>query len=418
GPTIRLLGPGEITSLDAAAVIRTDPRDGATDFEPNYLAVVELALPDLPWLFTPAAPDGARLRPWICLVVIAEGAGVSITPRSDGPAVLELSDPVDLRAELPDLAHIDAWAHAQVTGDSLSGNALNAALDANTSARLSRMVAPRQLAPNQSYIACIVPTYRAGVNAGLGAPVNEADLAPAWAADTPKPLRLPVYYSFRFRTGPGGDFKSLARRIEPPAAALDAGKRAVDVSAPGFGAAAAPGVTLDFEGALRTRNAEPSAWPPGAQTPYEAQLRKVLTPADLEVAPPVYGQTQSGQTLQGQNPPVWLRQLNLDPRMRAAAGAGAQVVQRDQEALVASSFDQLGEIQKANQLLHQAQLARGASGSMERRHLASIASDGAYLQITAPVHTRVRFALGDAGALTLRGHIEKSRLPVRGVSAA
>src|SRR5262245_48687212 len=55
---------------------------------------------------------------------------------------------------------------------------------------------------------------------------------------------------------------------------------------------------------------------------------------------------------------------------------------------------------------------------MERRHLASIASDGAYLQITAPVHTRVRFALGDAGALTLRGHIEKSRLPVRGVSAA
>jgi hypothetical protein len=93
--------------------------------------------------------------------------------------------------------------------------------------------------------------------------------------------------------------------------------------------------------------------------------------------------------------------------MRAAAGAAAQVVQRDQESLVASSWDQLGEIEKANQLLRQAQLARGTSGSMERRHLATIGSDGAYLQITAPVHTRVRVTLGDAGPLSLRGHIEE-----------
>ena len=69
-PQLRLLGPGDITSLDARAVIRTDPRDGADAFEPNYLAMVELALPDLPWMFTPAAPAGERLRPWICLVVV------------------------------------------------------------------------------------------------------------------------------------------------------------------------------------------------------------------------------------------------------------------------------------------------------------------------------------------------------------
>ena len=42
-PQIRLLGPGDITSIDASAVIRTDPRDGADAFEPNYLAMVELA---------------------------------------------------------------------------------------------------------------------------------------------------------------------------------------------------------------------------------------------------------------------------------------------------------------------------------------------------------------------------------------
>ena len=53
-PPIRLLGPGDITGLDGRAVIRTDPRDTADGFEPNYLAMVELAMPDLPWMFTPA----------------------------------------------------------------------------------------------------------------------------------------------------------------------------------------------------------------------------------------------------------------------------------------------------------------------------------------------------------------------------
>jgi hypothetical protein len=53
---------------------------------------------------------------------------------------------------------------------------------------------------------------------------------------------------------------------------------------------------------------------------------------------------------------------------------------------------------------------------MERRHLAAIASDGAYLQVTAPVHSRVRFVLGDV-EFTLRGHIAESRLPVGALSA-
>jgi hypothetical protein len=440
-PQIRLLGPGDITSMDAGAVIRTDPRDGAEAFEPNYLAAVELAQPDLPWWFTPVAPDGVKLRPWICLVVIAEGKGVEIDVPRDGPVVLRLSDPADPRAELPDLTHIDAWAHAQVAVDSLTGaaldgnaaadanqavdcrvpgSALNVALDGSTTARLGRLVAPRKLEPNRSYIACIVPTYRAGVNAGLGLAVDEQDLAPAWDANTTAPFALPVYYRFRFQTGPGGDFASLASRIAPPASRLDAGKRIVDVSAPGFGAAAAPGVTLEFEGALRAQNAQPTPWPTNAQAPYEAQLRNALTPAaagDPTVTPPVYGRTQSGKDLpKGHDAPLWLGELNLDPRARAAAGAGAQVVQRDQEAMVASAWDQLGEIRKANQLLRQAQLARGVSASMQRRHLEAIVADGSYLQITAPVHSRVHLTLGGV-PFTLRGHIQGSRLPMRAVSA-
>jgi len=418
GPSIRLLGPGDITSMDAAAVIRTDPRDGAEAFEPNYLAMAELALPDLPWLFTPAAPDGSRLRPWICLIVIADNDDIDLDVPPSGPAVLNFNKSV---AQLPDLANVDAWAHAQVIGDNLTGDALNAALDVDNGARLGRLVSPRKLEPNGKYLACIVPTYRAGANAGLGASVDEQDLAPAWDANTTAPFQLPVYYYFRFQTGPDGDFASLAARIAPPASQPDAGKRIIDVSGPGFGAAAAPGVTLQFEGALRAQGEPPTDWPAGAQTPYEAQLRNALAPAaaaDPVVAPPVYGRTQSGKDLpKDHDAPVWLGDLNLDPRMRAAAGAGAQVVQRDQEALVASAWGQLGEIRKANQLLRQAQLARGASASMWRRHLGAVAADGAYLQVTGPVHSRVSLKLGPV-TFTLRGHVAASRLPVRALSAA
>jgi hypothetical protein len=417
-PPIRLLGPGDVTSLDARAVIRTDPRDGADAFEPNYLAMVELSLPDLPWMLTPSAPVPAnaagRLKPWICLIVIPDTAGATISPRPDGPAILRLDAPLDPRAELPDLDQIDAWAHAQVMGD-------GALLDetAPNAATLSRLIAPRELEPGRRYNAMIVPTYRAGVHAGLGLAVDDHDLAPAWDATTTAPFSLPVYYRFSFQTGPGGDFASLARRIGPPKSPVVASTRPMDVSAPGFGAAAAPGLTLGLEGALRTVDSQETAWPPGAQAIYEGELRKALEPApgaDPVVSPPVYGRSQTGSDLPAPGaPPVWLGELNLDPRTRAAAGAGSQVVQRDQEAMVASAWDQLGEIRKANQLLRQAQLARQVSASIDQRHLDTVTGDGIYLQITAPLHSRVSLALGGTSA-TLRGHLQTSRVPAGAVS--
>src|SRR5262249_40179064 len=158
-----------------------------------------------------------------------------------------------------------------------------------------------------------------------------------------------------------------------------------DVSQPGFGAAPAPGITLGLEGALRTFKMADMPWPAGAQAAYETQLRKVLSPpsaSDPIVTPPVYGRSQTRDALPdaGQKP-VWMGELNLDPRTRVAAATGGLVVQADAEAMVASAWDQLGEIRKANQLLRQAQLAREVSGSMYRRHLQTIAGDGVYLQV-------------------------------------
>ena len=421
GPALRLIGPGQITGLDGRAVVRTDPRDGAAAFEPNYLAMVELAEPDLPWMFTPLPQSNGRLQPWICLVVVPDTPGIVLQAVPGGNSILHINAPLDPKTELPDLSTIDSWAHAQVTGANLSGTGLTNALDGDPAATVSRLVSGRKLDANQSYIACIVPTFRAGLNAGLGLPVDDHDLAPAWDASVTAPFSLPAYYAFRFHTGTGGDFASLARKIKPPKTGLTAGVRTMDVSQPGFGAAGVAGTTLGLEGALKTVDGQSTPWPDGAQAAYESQFRAALAPpaaGDPVVAPPTYGSIQSGSDLPASGaPPVWLGDLNLDPRSRAAASAGAQVVQADQEALVASAWDQLGEIRKANRMLRQAQLAREASASMSRRHLQNVAGDGEWLQITAPVHSRVLVSMAGVTA-TMYGQVQSSRLPSGSLSSA
>ncbi len=57
----------------------------------------------------------------------------------------------------------------------------------------------------------------------------------------------------------------------------------------------------------------------------------------------------------------WVNALNLDPRNRAAAGMGTDVVQSQSTQLMASAWQQVDGILKANQTLKQAQLARAAS---------------------------------------------------------
>ena len=418
GPSIRLLGPGDITGLDARGIIRTDPRDGAEGFEPNYLAIAELALPDLPWMFTPSGVVNGRLQPWICLIVVPDRPGAVLQTRSGGLSVLRLENPLDPKSELPDLSNIDSWVHAQVTGAALSGDALNSAFATNPAGTLSRLISPRRLQPDQRYIACIVPTYRAGANAALGLPVDDHDVAPAWDGSVTAPFTLPVYYYFRFATGPGGDFASLAQKIVPAPPHTDAGTRLMDASEPGFGVAPLPRVTLGLEGALRTVDSPPPSWPAGAQAVYETALRRALSPpaaSDPVVAPPTYGSAQARVSLPAPNaPPVWLRELNLDPRTRVAASTGAQVVQKNQEALVASAWEQLGQMREANRLRQQAQLARAVSASLANRHLQAVSSDGDFLQITAPMHSRVVLTGGSA---TLRGSIDASSLPSGAVSA-
>src|SRR3954470_6897211 len=72
---VELYGPGDLVGVDSRAIIRNEPRHWITNFETNYIPFVEFYDEDFPWRYTPAAPDlgRSRLRPWIALVVLAEG---------------------------------------------------------------------------------------------------------------------------------------------------------------------------------------------------------------------------------------------------------------------------------------------------------------------------------------------------------
>src|SRR4051812_19977873 len=111
---LTLYGPADVIGIDPRLIVRTDPRPNVTNFEPNYLAIVDFDPPDFPWLLTPAHADGAdHLRPWLVLIVVKRRTiGVpTITGGRPLPSIALRG--VDVATELPDLNESWLWAHTQ-----------------------------------------------------------------------------------------------------------------------------------------------------------------------------------------------------------------------------------------------------------------------------------------------------------------
>jgi hypothetical protein len=437
---VRLYGPGDITGIDPQQVVRMEPRHLATDFEPNYFPAIDFDRPDFPWLFTPAkAGEAGRLRPWLCLVVVQQQAGVTLRGDRGLPlSVLDISAPAQPARELPDLSESWAWAHAQVTGSQPATDALRQALAGNPALTVSRLVCPRRLDPLTEYLACVVPAFDLGRKAGLGLPIapdDEQALRPAWASgpQAQAQVTLPVYLYWEFRTGAGGDFETLVRLLEARKMPKEAGRRAIEISQPGFMLTPAlpEPTTLEIEGALRVTDAPPADWPDGAQARFQTALKPILdAPAqamsagtnDPLLAPPIYGSWQAARHTVNVPPSAqtWLDELNLDPRQRAIAALGTQVVQAQQEPLMAAAWEQLGEIERVNQLRRQAQLARAVNGVYHAKHFSRF-SDETLLKVVAPAQSRVVVETTgptNVPARALLSHrIAQSSIPASAVSA-
>jgi hypothetical protein len=392
---LRMYGPGDVAGFDTRVVRRTDPPNLASASEPNYFAGVELSVPSLPWLLTPATGEArGRLRPWMALVVVRQQPGVSLAPDRDRPLpILRIAPPAVPAAELPDLAESWAWAHTQVMS---SDDSPVRELLKEENGVVSRLLCPRRLQAGASYVACLVPAFAAGRRAGLAELPDPSDdqLQPAWVlGELGEALELPVYFHWSFTTGIGGDFESLVRRLRGQPVPEGVGTRMLRLGNASFGFP--DGGSVPLQGALRPPEGPPD---PGIPSTFATALVELLNlPEALRenggsddpiVAPPIYGSWQAAQRRLDAATPAWVREMNADPRHRAAAGLGTIIVQDQQEQLMASAWQQLGDAAHTQERTQRRELGRTVL-SRVHRSMEQLAPD-AFLRITGPLHARVR----------------------------
>ena len=418
---VELYGPGDVIGIDAAQISRREPENWVTNFEPNYLAAIEFYDEDFPWRYTPAAPAGRRLLPWLALIVLEEeGEFKEGTSTSKRPLPY-----IEITTALENVFYTAAdgwaWAHAHFNAE-FSANVVetDAALAARKAEALiasqpdracSRLLCPRKLKEKTGYHAFLVPAFESGRMAGLG--INQAPLfadpanglsalSSAWGpyatpANRPEPTSFPFYHRWYFRTAEEGDFESLVRLLKPRAVDSRVGYRDIDVSDPSPNIAGIPelGGVLRMGGALRAPLVNFTAaektefdkfedWAKTYPHAFQSQLAAFVNLADSYqvsgpgadgtadpdpmVTPPLYGRwpALTERLLDEANgSPVphranWVHDLNLDPRYRSAAGFGTAVIQKDQEQLMEGAWNQIGDVLEANRRIRLAHFARHA----------------------------------------------------------
>ena len=441
--SIALYGPGHVKGIDPRHIIHTEPAHLTPNFEPNYFAGIEFDHPDFPWLFTPAAPNAGRLRPWLSLIVLASGE------YEESAQVLSPLPSITVKStdSLPDLSESYAWAHAQVAGGNVQDISINPGI------ALSRLLCPRRFRPDTAYTAFLVPAFDLGVLAGLGQPVPSdpgTQIKPAWTKQNGASVTLPVYYRFEFHTSNKGDFEFLVRQLQfVKKLPAEVGLRLMDVDHVGWDSVPGAGSPLPMGGALfapqtlgqkRGQESGPEWKDPGKMDFQNkvVQLLNMTNPSiddpqkparDPVVVPPFYGHWHAAVQQLTSSAPLWLSQLNLDPRDRAAAGLGTQIIHKELTQLLASAWNQLGSIEQANQKLRQAQMARSALLQLHAQHFQTAPTE-TLLSLTTAVHSRITVPLatalvatkGQVGAgtekpPTILAAVTKSRLPQRALSA-
>ncbi|SFT99709.1 hypothetical protein SAMN04489724_3274 [Algoriphagus locisalis] len=402
--TVKVQGPGDVLGVNSKSIIRVHPKKGVTNFETNNLCYIEFYEEDLPWRFTPAAPVGNKLRPWLALVVLKENEFERSTGGTPTPFInINIEALADVFCNEKDTY---ALAHVHVLedlGDNPSNPAaqLSSKLAKNPDLALSRVLCPRKLeytSPNPSlafdpntYHAFLIPAFETGRLAGLGldtkdVPAQKSSWSRAAITGGTNPSSYPYYFTWSFRVDEGGDFESLAQLLEARELPEDIGRREMDMSDIGFGIKPVGKDAVGFvEGAMRHPDYQTAPWPMNDQD-LKKQLLQVLnlsfnlqdtltsfnsaffySPAaedDPIITPPIYGKWHRGVDRLTSNGKDWIHQMNLHPSHRSAAGLGVQVVQKYQEKFMEMAWEQIGEINEANQKIRESDLIKRTTRSL------------------------------------------------------
>jgi hypothetical protein len=225
---VQLYGPGDIVGIDSKVIVKTEPHNWITNFEPNYLPYIDFYEEDFPWRYTPARPFGDRLTPWLTLVVVKEDEFEDGANMKDKPLpFFKLKDGKKTEDIFPKPDTLWAWAHVHVNKDLSNGAAPNTAnaasvnteitnvINTNPDEAYSRIICPRKLEANIGYYAFLIPTYETGRLSGLGYDLPATLLANECAWKNAANIEFPYYHRWYFRTGNVGDFEYLVNLLQP-----------------------------------------------------------------------------------------------------------------------------------------------------------------------------------------------------------
>lgn len=453
-----LIGPSDIIGIHNDMIIRTEPLNWITNYEPNYLPLIEFYDEDFPWRYTPAAPVspipnespyGEKLRPWIVLLVLKE------EEFKDTEKKLPLTSITVKKQALPLHTETHLWAHVHFDED-ITGtfsdlekflNSLNKKIFEDPDKIYSRLMSPRHLDANTAYHAFVVPAFEGGRLSGLnqnteGVPAQKS----SW--DGSNDVEFPVYFRWFFRTSENEDFEELVKKLQPRVMPKEVGIRDMDVSKPGFVQVDSDGKILKpagkeipvsgadpsvmgLEGAIKSPKTKPLPLDVdflklGTDRSFYEQVEnlvnfpekiRLMETEDPIVSIPFYGQNHARQKKEQSivldvDNKGWYHDLNRDPRNRTAAGFGTGVIQKHQESYMQKAWVQLEKVMELNRLMRQTKAIATVAMQIKTKYLDPLKTHS-LLAITALVHTKIM-----GSPTTIRHQIRESQLPEAVFSAA
>jgi len=443
---VSLVGPGDVKSIAEEAILKLEPKPYSNDFESNYFPFIEFYEEDFPWRFTPLSPNATnpeKLRPWLALLVL-EKDEYDFIPQKEGLPYISIASGVDYSKIFQKEDQHWAWAHVQFNPtadtDYTDEASILEVIKSDPDSAFSRIVCPRRLEAGRKYEAFLIPSFEVGRLGGLGRDFSSVDIqTPAWdvsVGTTATDRDFPVYKHWEFTTDAQGDFENLVKALTPIEVEGSKGGRAMDIQNTGYNISPSFSKEVKLEGALQPLDYTSMPWPSsgtldgvaasdqdyitaltnminlddeynssstsyyGTNSPfYTAELKD-----DPIVTPPKYGQWLKRQKRisSGQ---AWFEDLNINPAYRSVAALGTKVIQKNQESYMERAWNQLGEVQKANQRIRQAELAKWLGESVIRRHLKTD-SDSRYLGKSSLLLSKVK-----DGTDTIVSIVEGSNIP-------
>ena len=438
-----LVSPGDIIGINTDMIVRTEPRNWITDYEPNYLPFIEFYDEDFTWRYTPAKAAGDKLRPWIALLVLEDTEFTRSQRKVPLPGIT-----VTNKAAFPPHDETWLWAHvhsnADIPDSELSNFekfliSLNQTRDEDPDHFYCRLMSARHLKANTGYTAFLVPAFETGRLAGLGDTQEKIKAIkaqqPSWTTAGGANGEMPVYFEWYFRTGEKVDFEELVKALVPRTLNHRVGIRDMDASRPGFVRAGnplleIPGTSprvIGLEGALKSPFTVSTVFPdPPAARDFQVELQKIVNigasqPADLLHDPiitvPLYGGRHAKKSATDVvtldiDSNSWVNDLNRDPRTRVPAGFGTRVMQKNQEKYVREAWRQVERILDLNRCIRAAVFNMLVASKYTVQTFNKLKVEP-LLAFTKPVLSKVM-----GSPTTLYHQLRESRLPAAVVSGA